>query len=74
MVTILISSTFRGATLIKGEGLILIWTLKGAAFIRGWRLLEAWRLLEEIRYVHFLSNLLHFLPLLKYFMIWLHYF
>ena len=35
MVTILISATFRGAAITRGEALISMWTLKSAALIRG---------------------------------------
>ena len=49
MVTILTSTVFRGAALIRGETLVLIWTPKIAAVIRGRRLFEARHLLEEIR-------------------------
>ena len=50
MVSILISDTFIGAALIRGEALISIWMLKVAVVIRGRRLFEDRRLLEEIRY------------------------
>ena len=49
MVTVLISGTFGGAALIRGEALFSMWIPKGEALIRGQRLFETWRLLEEIR-------------------------
>ena len=49
MVTILISTAFIGAGLVRGEALISMWISKGAAVIRGRRLFETRRLLEGIR-------------------------
>ena len=49
MVTILISATFRGAVLIRGETLISMWATKRAALRRGRHLCEAQRLFEEMR-------------------------
>ena len=48
MVTTVISATFRGVGLIRGEALISMWIPRGAAHIRGWHLFETQHLLEEI--------------------------
>ena len=48
MVTILISFTFIGEALSRGEALISLWIPKDVMLIGGWHLFEAQRLLEEI--------------------------
>ena len=49
MVTILISTIFIGAALIR-ERRLFLWIPEGAALIRGRCLFEDRRLLDEIRY------------------------
>ena len=50
MVTVLISTVFRGAALIRGRRLFQCGHPKVPLLIRGQRLFDARRLLEEIRY------------------------
>ena len=50
IVTILISSLFRNAALVRREALFSIWIPKGAALVKSRPLIEAWRVLEQIRY------------------------
>ena len=51
MVTILVSATFIGAALIRGEALFSLWIPKCAALIRERYLFQNRHLLEEIRYL-----------------------
>ena len=66
MVTILTSSAFIGAALIRGEVIISMWITKGAALTRGQRLLE------EIQYIqtHIKMHIYTYIHICMHMYIW----